>query len=67
MSKVIEFKPKRNVVSQLTCPDCDGIKWRVLLSDVEIDGSNFCHSTVECESCEFTTPAIIIFPEGDDD
>jgi hypothetical protein len=69
MSNVVELKPKKNVTMQLTCPDCEGHKWRVILSLVHIDDSNLYHADLHCETegCDFVTPAILIMPEGDDD
>ncbi len=69
MSNVVALKPKKNVVQQLTCPECDGVKWRILLSLVTIEGSDLHHADLYCETdgCEFVTPAVLILPEGDDE
>jgi hypothetical protein len=69
MSNVVPLKPKKNVTMQLTCPECDGTKWRVILSLVKIEGSDLHHADLYCqtEDCEFVTPAVLILPEGDDE
>ena len=69
MSNVVPLKPKKHTTMQLTCPDCDGTKWRVILSLVKIEGSDLHHADLYCqtEECEFVTPAVLILPEGDDE
>ena len=69
MSNVVPLKPKKNTTMQLTCPECDGTKWRVILSLVKIEGSDLHHADLYCqtEGCEFVTPAVLILPEGDDE
>ena len=69
MTNIVELKPKKNTVKQLTCPDCDGVKWRILLTLVRIEGSELHHADLLCETegCEFSTPAVLILPEDDED
>jgi hypothetical protein len=69
MSNVVTLKPKKNVTMQLTCPECEGVKWRIIISLVNIEGSELHHADLHCETdgCDFITPAILILPEGDDE
>jgi hypothetical protein len=67
MSNVIALKPKKNVVSILTCPDCGCTDWEIIIANVTLGGNDFYSADMNCKGCEFVTPAILVLPVGDDD
>lgn len=69
MTNVIALKPKKNVVQQFTCPECNGVVWKVLVTNMIIEGSELHHTDFYCatDGCEFVCPAVLILPEGDDE